>query len=390
VAETVELVGAVHVHTGHSDGSGTVAEVAAAAEKAGLDFVVIADHDRLSARRVGAEGRHGSVLVAAGAEISTKRNMTHLLALGHSWSAARFAYTVDEALRRTSDDGGKTLLAHAQGRGLGGRGRDRRDWPWWDHPRLAGAEIWSYLQDWGASFRLLRPASYRLENVPRWIAGPPDWLLAHWDQQAEKRPFAGVGASDNHAKRLWPFRRQYWPHEVMLGRLVNRVRPGEPLSDDGARAARQVMAALGEGRCVFARDELASSKGFDFRALLPVAGTPFSAGPEPSGNRVPTTAHRELRSGESAAFSPGTKLIVESPREAELRVCRLGRVVASEVGTRLEFEPAGAGAYRAEARLPWSSAPAELRPDAAHRPPGPEDRQPALPWCFSNHIRLEA
>ncbi|MHC4916118.1 MAG: hypothetical protein ACYTGB_11575 [Planctomycetota bacterium] len=376
MADGPELVGAVHVHTGHSDGSGTVAEVAAAAETLGLDFVVIADHDRLSARESGAEGHHGNVLIAAGAEISTKRNMTHLLALGHSWTAARFAYTVDEALRRTHDDGGKGLLAHAQGRGLGGRGRDRRDWPWWDHPQLAGAEIWSYLQDWGGSFRLLRPASYSLENVPRWIGGPPEWLLSHWDEQAEKRPFAGIGASDNHAKRLWPFRRQYWPHVQMLGRLVNRVRLKGPLSDDGAEAARQVMAVLGEGRCAFAREELASSEGFAFFAMRSAE----------CGMRNEAVAH----SGDSIAFESAIKLVVESPVEAELRICRLGSVVASGSGKRLEFEPAEAGAYRAEARLPWSSAPEHLLPDAAHRPPSDRGRHPALPWCFSNHVRLEA
>ena len=39
-----EIAGAVHVHTTRSDGTGTVEEVAAAASRAGLQFVVLSDH----------------------------------------------------------------------------------------------------------------------------------------------------------------------------------------------------------------------------------------------------------------------------------------------------------------------------------------------------------
>ena len=40
-----ERVGVIHVHTRASDGSGTVAEVMAAAEKANLSFIAITDHN---------------------------------------------------------------------------------------------------------------------------------------------------------------------------------------------------------------------------------------------------------------------------------------------------------------------------------------------------------
>jgi hypothetical protein len=354
-SDKLELVGAVHVHTRLSDGTGTPEELVAAAEELGLDFVVTADHDTLGLRESGAEGWHGRVLLAAASEVSTRRNLTHLVMLNHASVAGRCELTVPEALERARAEGGAALLAHANGRGLGGRGRDRRDWPWWDHPLLAGCEIWSYMQDWGHSFRILSPGSYRLESVAGRIAGPPDWLLAHWDEQAERRPFAGLGASDNHAKRLWPFRRRYWPHREIIGRLVNRVRLDAPLPADGRQAARQLMAALLAGRCLFAREELAASQGFDFRAEISPTGPTRQ-----TGQTGPTT----LRPGDTAPLAPGTRLVVESPVEAELRICRLGRAVASAAGRRLEFAPAEPGAWRAEARLGGKA------------------------WCFSNHVRL--
>lgn len=339
-----EVVGAVHVHTRHSDGGSTTAEVIAAAAENGLDFVVIADHDTLRARESGEEGWHGKVLVAAASEISTRRNYCHLVALGQTTTVPRFSLTVCGAFERIRDEGGAVLLAHADGRGLGGKGPSRQDWPYWSHPYLSGAEIWSYLQDWGTSFRLLRPSSYRLDLVAERIKGPPDWLLGYWDAEAEVRPFAGLGASDNHAKRLFPFRRCYFPHGAIIGRLVDRVRLDEPLSSNGSEAARQILRALAAGRAIFARDELASSEGFDFRAEL-------------ADGRV-------LRSGQSAEFAPGARLVIESPVEAELRVCRRGEVVASATGKRLEHRPEGPGAYRAEGRLNGKA------------------------WAFSNHVRL--
>ena len=40
-----ERVGVIHVHTRASDGSGTVADVMAAAEKDNLSFIAITDHN---------------------------------------------------------------------------------------------------------------------------------------------------------------------------------------------------------------------------------------------------------------------------------------------------------------------------------------------------------
>jgi len=357
------------MHTGHSDGAGSAAEIVEACHRLGLDFAVVTDHDSLALRDRGEEGWHDGVLLAVGNEISTRKNFTHLLGLNVTEAAPRLEHGVHGALEYVNAKGGHALLAHAHGRGLGGRGYSRRNWPWWPHPLLRGAEVWNYLQDWGRTFRLWEPASYRLDRVPGRIAGPPRWVLEYWDAEAERRPFSGIAGNDNHAKRLWPFRKKYWPHQEMLGRMVNRVRLDLPLSKDGSEAARQVMNALAGGRCVFARDELASSEGFDLRTE------------EPRKSSTTRTSPTVLRPGDTAPFEPGITLVVQSPVEAELRICRLGVPVASATGTKLQFSPEGPGAYRAEARLPLAALPGRLAPAAAAR-------NATAPWAFSNHIRL--
>ena len=71
--------GAYHVHTRRSDGTGTVEDVAAAAGRAGLDFVILTDHG--DGTRTPDPPRYvGSVLVIDAVEISTRGG--HYAALG--------------------------------------------------------------------------------------------------------------------------------------------------------------------------------------------------------------------------------------------------------------------------------------------------------------------
>jgi hypothetical protein len=71
-------VGAWHVHSSRSDGSGTVEEIAAAAAGAGLDFVILTDHG--DGTRVPDPPRYlHDVLIIDAVEINTDSG--HLVAL---------------------------------------------------------------------------------------------------------------------------------------------------------------------------------------------------------------------------------------------------------------------------------------------------------------------
>ncbi len=71
----------IHLHSIHSDGTGTVAQIARAARRNHVDVVLLTDHDTLEARRQGEEGWHDSVLVLVGEEVSPRRR-DHYLAFG--------------------------------------------------------------------------------------------------------------------------------------------------------------------------------------------------------------------------------------------------------------------------------------------------------------------
>ena len=80
--------GVVHVHSNRSDGSGTIDEIAAAASRAGLQFVVVTDHGDGTRPVLAPAYRHG-VLVIDGVEISTTHG--HYLGLGLGQTPYRLA-----------------------------------------------------------------------------------------------------------------------------------------------------------------------------------------------------------------------------------------------------------------------------------------------------------
>src|SRR6202030_2228430 len=98
-----ERIGVIHIHTRASDGSGTVAEVMAAAEKANLSFIAITDHN-VSITESDLAEDPPNLPIISGVEVGTSAG--HFLALGipASWVQPK-----------TSDD--RVLLAAARAAG---------------------------------------------------------------------------------------------------------------------------------------------------------------------------------------------------------------------------------------------------------------------------------
>lgn len=100
-----EIRGAWHVHTTRSDGRGTIDEVVRAARRAGLQFVVVADHNALTPADA---GYRDGVLVVPATEISSRYG--HVVALG--LPRAPGAEEKADPLGRTAAAGGAAVIAH--------------------------------------------------------------------------------------------------------------------------------------------------------------------------------------------------------------------------------------------------------------------------------------
>jgi hypothetical protein len=236
---TAWVRGAFHVHTEASDGHGSLEDVAAAARRAGLGFVVLTDHNDFTPR---APALLDGVLVIPGVELTTPHG--HLVALGS-------ARPLDASAREGSIDavraaGGLSFLAHPVQ-----RKNPWRDWP--SAPRATGLELYSadtlFREAQAQPFARLLPA------LGAYLAQPVHGLLtlAHSDSAATGRllelaaqgPTVALCAHDAHGLPAY--------EDVFRTIGVYVAPPEGGLAAEPAKAAAQITQALGAGRalCVF-------------------------------------------------------------------------------------------------------------------------------------------
>jgi PHP domain len=172
----VDVSCVLHLHTTYSDGTATVDELVTAAGAAGVDLVLLTDHDSLGARRDGWEGRHGGIALLVGTEVSPKQG--HYLAFGVDREIPHLGRSALQIAAAVRDAGGVGFAAHPFSRG--GRmlvpGLARRivlphGWPALDDPRgCDGIELWSLTTDAAEAWRTPTEAVRWLRDPERAIA----------------------------------------------------------------------------------------------------------------------------------------------------------------------------------------------------------------------------
>ncbi|HIP73484.1 MAG TPA: hypothetical protein EYH05_19065 [Anaerolineae bacterium] len=133
MAEYVELAGNMHMHTPYSDGEAWHKEIADAAIDAGLDFIIVTDHNICVEGVEGYyENENGRVLLLSGEEVHNVRREpqgSHLLIYGAERELSPCAPQPQELLDAARESGGYTFLAHPH----------ERSCRLFDHPTWAGA-----------------------------------------------------------------------------------------------------------------------------------------------------------------------------------------------------------------------------------------------------------
>jgi PHP domain len=190
-----ERVGVIHVHTKASDGSGTVADVMAAAEKANLSFIAITDHNVAMTENDLAEDPPDLPIIS-GIEIGTTAG--HFLALGipAPWVPPK-TNNDRELLASAGAVGAFRVLAHPF--------HPHTPWTDWKTSDFDGMEIWNEDAAWRQSnfFDIMDALLLYGENdqlaLVR-LASTPEDNFAKWDELLQQRPVAGICAADTHAR----------------------------------------------------------------------------------------------------------------------------------------------------------------------------------------------
>jgi hypothetical protein len=246
--------GALHMHTTHSDGSGTVADLARAARRAGLRWIIITDHDTLAGQS--REGWLDDVLVIVDHEITPDRN--HFLALNVDTVVDR-TLAPQAFIDAVYAAGGFGIIAHPDEQ-IHNFVKEIYRWNNWmvDGPsdrqgRVVGIELWNAMSDWGEQVTK-RNLPLLLARPQLGLTGPTPATLAWWDRLniAGRRTF-GVGGVDAHAfVRKVPWGKlTIFPYEWMFRTVTNYLLLDTPLSSDAQTAIHQVYGALAAGRSYF-------------------------------------------------------------------------------------------------------------------------------------------
>lgn len=351
-----EARGVFHIHTTRSDGTGTTDDVAAAAARAGLRFVILTDHGD-GTRPPDPPAYRSGVLCIDAVEISTTSG--HYAALG----LGRAPYPLGGEPRDVAEDV----------RRLGGLGIVT-------HPLSAKPDLaW---RDWGVMF-----------DGVEWLNGDSVWRDAPWFQLAlaawtyPVRPVASLArlyrrpaaltrvdeisrhrriivmaGADAHARLGFREGPEPYANPVFL-RLPSyeatfdvaslRVRLPEPLSGDPIRDAGTIVAAIRAGHVHTVVDGLARPAAFEFTAT---SGGVVAI----EGDVLPLTDPVVIR------------IWANTPPGGRIALFHDGGEVHRVAAGELVYAANRPGAYRAEVSLPSQA------------------RHVFVPWIVSNPIYVGA
>lgn len=376
-----EYRGILHSHSKIShDSEVPPEEILKAMQTAGLDFICLSDHAVKGRADFDWQwrGLHEGRLFIPGFELKDG-----MMPFGVRPGVVLEEATPDPALaRQIQTNGGVLFYAHSE---------EPRNW---DEPTLTGMEIYNIHSDLkrrpggvGAMLpEILVNLNRHPESLYRSLFMRPTDFLQHWDELNRTRHLTGIAGNDCHqnvglrgfctvsntlhiedtSPRTVAEVRLGWFTRPLARLAFGPLEPGRRLFhvqlDPYARSAHfvntHVLASeLGEaaildslraGRVFVGFDMLADARGFRWRAV---------------GNGPPVVM------GESATFSPATRLEALSPLPGRFTVLRDGKQVYQTTGRGIEWAPPGPGKYRVEVELdlagewvPWIYAnPIELR-----------------------------
>ena len=298
--------GAFHIHSVRSDGSGTVDEIATAAARAGLQFIILTDHGDGTRAPDPPSYLHG-VLVIDGVEINTTAG--HFAAAGLAQAPYPLAGIPADVIEDVHRLGGFGFAAHP------GSPRQSLSWTDWSAP-IDGLEWVNADSEWRDEGRLpiaraLLTYLFRPPQAMVTLLDRPAAVLQQWDTLAAARRVLGIAGADAHARL--GFRQRTDPdvsavhlplpgYEASFRAFSNHVDLDAPLTaTDAVADAATILSAMRRGHMYSVIDGLATPGSLIFTAQ---SGRQSAS----MGDDIAVQGDVLLRA--EAAAPPGTTLIL--------------------------------------------------------------------------------
>ena len=329
------LAGAVHIHSNYSDGLGSVPDVMEGAREAGVDWVLLTDHNTQQPLRDNWEEKYnGSPLLLIGTEVTVEHGAFILaLQMPPSWEPTK-AQKPQVAIDEVRERGGLPLVSLPFD--------VKHPWRAWDAEGCEGLEIINLSTVARRHINLLSLfwlyPLYRFGGAVSAMTAlltRPDQALDRWDSLLKSGArVIGLGALDAHAqtkvgRKKYPFPTYAETFQMLT---THALIPAE--TPKGSPTRRALYLALREGTCYVCYDSLGDAKGFSFTAHNNESESAVM------GSGIKRGASGAVHFAISAPAPP------QSPAPL-IRLLRDGKVIASGRGT-LHCQTRDAGAYRVE------------------------------------------
>ncbi len=325
------------MHTPYSDGEASHAEIARAAITAGLDFVVVTDHNILVQ---GVEGYYGNsetgyVLLLTGEEIHDRGRdpqVNHMLVYGAEMELCQCAGDPQGLIDAVNAAGGMAFLAHPHDPPIRLIHEPAIPWVDWNIQGYTGLELWNFMSSFKGvinkgPFTALKYA-FRPEDS---IFAPDPQTLALWDDLLSRRlRVVGIGGADAHGTQyhFGPFSHTVYPYDFLFSCINTHVLTPQPLTGDWQKDKRLVYRAVRQGNAFVSFDLIGNARGFRFSA---------------HGQSASAVMGGSLRLGQNVTFQAVAR------EHGHIKLIRHGKVVAESTGREnLMYVARQGGAYRVE------------------------------------------
>jgi hypothetical protein len=331
-----EIVVNLHMHTRFSDGTGSHKDIADAAIKAGLDAVIVTDHNVLVQ---GLEGYYrvgrSRVLVLVGEEIHDQDRIpqkNHLLVFNANRDLAYLADDPQTLINRVNDAGGLSFIAHPKDPEAPAFNETDISWEAWDVQHFTGIELWNGLSE----LKIVIPTKLHgafYAFFPQFIGHHPIYeTLQRWDDLvAGGRRVVAIGGSDAHAldMHMGPIHRTIFPYVFHFRTINTHVLIPQPLTGDISTDKKMIYEAIAAGRCFIGYDLPATTRGFIFKAR---------------------GLEKSVVMGEELPMKGGVTLQAHLPKPAEIRLIKDGRIIRIwKHSYACAYSASEPGVYRVEA-----------------------------------------
>jgi len=268
-----ELVTNLHIHSSHSDGTGSHKSIAQAGLNANLDVLILTDHNVLVS---GVEGYHKKgkqlLLVLSGEEIHDKSRSpekNHLLVFGHSRELCNFSENPQILINQAQRENGLSFLAHPFEDSLDIVAEKAYSWVDWNVSGFNGIEIWNHLSELKTRSKNWVQLLCYIFFPNLYSSGPNPLTLEKWDELITKNvKVVAIGGSDAHCLHMkkWIFRKKIFPYFFHFKCINTHILVPELLNGDLSNDRQMVLNAFRRGHVFIGYDLPAPTKGFRFYA----------------------------------------------------------------------------------------------------------------------------